>query len=367
MPAASITAFASRISRVADRGDDAAASPGSRAPRGRSWRDRRCGWRWRPSPPSRGSGAGSRRGSCGRTGSRRAACTAAMRGSAADQAELARLDAAPCRRRRCCRGCPRARRSSPAGSQPSCCSSSSTIVFCPSMRQGLTELSSVTPSFSRRLARQAQAGVEVAAHEQRPRAVGQRLRELAGRDLARAARTPARAGRRARRRRPSRPTCCRSRRRPPRSRLMRTARVTATVIPRSLNEPVGFWPSCFKRQVLDAGIGAHRVAPVERRVALRVRDDRARRRAAPARGSARRRSRPRDAVPDAAGGRRTAGAARRRWRRGPRRRRAARRTCTAGAASATGSASRTRRTRGPGRGAVKAGCGRRRGRSARDG
>ena len=65
--------------------------------------------------------------------------------------------------------------------------------------------------------------------------------------------------------------------------------VTATVMPRSLKEPVGFSPSCFEREVGVAGEARDRLAPVERRAALGVREDRRRARAAAARGSARRR------------------------------------------------------------------------------
>ena len=61
---------------------------------------------------------------------------------AIDQAERRAPRAAPCRTPTCCRGCPREARSSRARSQSSCSSSSKTIVFCPSRRNGLTELSS---------------------------------------------------------------------------------------------------------------------------------------------------------------------------------------------------------------------------------
>ena len=71
------------------------------------------------------------------------------------------------------------------GSQPRCCSISHTIVFWPSMRQGLIELSRDDAQGLRGLAREPQARVEVALHEERPRAVGEGLGQLPRRHLPR--------------------------------------------------------------------------------------------------------------------------------------------------------------------------------------
>ena len=51
---------------------------------------------------------------------------------------------------------------------------------------------------------------------------------------------------------------------------------TATTMPRSLNEPVGFWPSTFSVQVRQAELGAEAAQPDERRGALAERERRRR-------------------------------------------------------------------------------------------
>ena len=106
---------------------------------------------------------------------------------------------------------------------PSASRISNAAVFCPSSRNGLTELTSAIGWRSAELAHELQRLVEVAAQRDHARAVHQRLGELAGRDLAlrhdhRAAQPgPRRVGGGATRR------CCRSRRRspPPRPRARR--------------------------------------------------------------------------------------------------------------------------------------------------
>ena len=98
------------------------------------------------------------------------------------------------------------------------------------------------PSFSVASRTRRKAASKSPRTRQRPRAVGQRLRELAERDLARGdedqRREPAcaRVGRE--RGADVLPVDAQATARAP----MRTACVTATVIPRSLNEPVGFSP-----------------------------------------------------------------------------------------------------------------------------
>ena len=78
------------------------------------------------------------------------------------------------------------------------------------------------------------------------RAVGQRLAQLAQRDLAVRDQHRADHARRAPRRRRPRRWCCRWRRRSPPWRRPRAALEIAIVMPRSLNEPVGFAPSTLR-------------------------------------------------------------------------------------------------------------------------
>ncbi len=148
----------------------------------------------------------------------------------------------------------------------------------------------------------------------RPRAACARRRRAPGPACpprpCRPARRRARGGRPARRRPPSTPRCCRSRRRPRPWLPARTAWVTATVIPRSLKEPVGFSPSCLSARSSMAGVARDGVAPVEARVALGVRHGASAARRAAARGSATRRCLPPP--------RRRRGAARRSASAGPR-------------------------------------------------
>ncbi len=225
-------------------------SPGSPARRGPSERDRRCEWRWRRSPPARRSGA-KPSAKLRANGAAPAAWTAARRGASARTSPSARASAQRLPERRGVPSrSPAGRTIQSGGSQPSCCSISSTMVFCPSIRNGLIELRRYTPSSLAWRLDESQAGVEVAAHEQRARAVGERLRQLAHRHRARdehergeprlrgvgGERRGGVSGRRARHAR----------------RADRLACVTPTVIPRSLNEPVGLWPFVLEQQVRRA-------------------------------------------------------------------------------------------------------------------
>ena len=162
-------------------------------------------------------------------------------------------------------------------SQPSCCSISSTIVFCPSTRNGLIELSEIDaePLGAPRCT-SAQAVVEVAAHQQRARAVRERLRELAQRHLARGHEHERRDARLRRVRRERRRRVAGATRTPRRARRCARACVTPTVIPRSLNEPVGLWPSCLSSSASTPAQRATRGAVEQRRVAFGVADDRCR-------------------------------------------------------------------------------------------
>ena len=96
---------------------------------------------------------------------------------------------------------------------PSSSTISNAAVFCPSSRNGLTELTSAIGWRSDELAHERQRLVEVAAQRDHARAVHQRLGELAGGDLALGHDHRAASARPARRTRPRSPPCCRSRRR----------------------------------------------------------------------------------------------------------------------------------------------------------
>ena len=127
-----------------------------------------------------------------------------------------------------------------SGARPSASTISNAAVFWPSMRTGLTELTSATRRVvGGDLAGQFQAVVEVAVDLQDLGAVHDGLRQLAHRDLA--LRDQHRAGdarRGPRRRRPT-PRCCRWTRTARACWPRASASVTAIVMPRSLNEPVG--------------------------------------------------------------------------------------------------------------------------------
>ena len=136
---------------------------------------------------------------------------------------------------------------SASSGSPSSSRTSNAAVFWPSIRNGLTELTSSIGWLLGELADELERLVEVAAQRDHARAVHQRLGELAGRDLAlgddhRAAQPGARrvgggarggvAGRGADHRLGA---------------LAHGAARRRTVIPRSLNEPVGFAPSNFSQ------------------------------------------------------------------------------------------------------------------------
>ena len=90
---------------------------------------------------------------------------------------------------------------------------SNAAVFWPSRRNGLTELTSAIGCRAAQLAHELERLVEVAAQRDHARAVHQRLRELAGGDLALGHDHRAASGRRVPRRPPRSRPCCRSRRR----------------------------------------------------------------------------------------------------------------------------------------------------------
>ena len=93
------------------------------------------------------------------------------------------------------------------------------------------------------LAGEGQAVVEVAVDLQQRRAVGDRLAQLAHRDLALGHEHAAGHAGLASRTRPPTRWCCRSTRRSPPWRPCPAATEIAVVMPRSLNEPVGLSPS----------------------------------------------------------------------------------------------------------------------------
>ena len=68
---------------------------------------------------------------------------------------------------------------------PSASTISNAAVFWPSMRAGLTELTTSTPGSLPELANDVERDVEVAVDRDDPRAVNQRLRKLSERDLSR--------------------------------------------------------------------------------------------------------------------------------------------------------------------------------------
>ena len=71
-----------------------------------------------------------------------------------------------------------------SGARPSTSQTSNAAVFCPSMRTGFTELTSAIGYSRGGLAGQLEAVVEVAVDLEDARAVGERLGQLAQRDLA---------------------------------------------------------------------------------------------------------------------------------------------------------------------------------------
>ena len=132
-----------------------------------------------------------------------------------------------------------------SGIPPSCSTTSNAAVFWPSSRYGLTEFRSAIGAALDELSHEPQRVVEVALHRDDARAADLGLGELPARDraLGQDDRQPD-AGR-GRSMRPPTPTCCLSTRTPlvaPSS----SAFDTATVIPRSLNDPVGLAPSYFR-------------------------------------------------------------------------------------------------------------------------
>ena len=136
------------------------------------------------------------------------------------------------------------------------------------MRSGFTELTTVTGARPGSDRTSSSATSKLPRTWSDPRAVDDRLGELAQRDLALRDDDAQRARPSPRRRRP-RPRCCPSRRtrRPVRPLL---AFEIATVIPRSLKLPVGFAPSTFnRRRRRPAPTGAARE---ERRRPLEQRD-----------------------------------------------------------------------------------------------
>ena len=98
--------------------------------------------------------------------------------------------------------------------------------------------------------------VEVAVDRHHPRPGDQRLEQLADGDLALGQDDDARPCRRRRRTRRRTPTCSRSRRRRSPSRPASAALATARTMPRSLNEPVGFWPSILRYRLGQSERGA---------------------------------------------------------------------------------------------------------------
>ena len=217
-----------------------------------------------------------------------------------------------------------------ASISPSASSISNAAVFWPSRRNGLTRVDERDRVALGELAHELERLVEVAAQGDHPRAVHQRLGELAGGDLA--LRDDHRAGQAgaggvgggAR----GGVAGGRADRRPRRPRAPRAD--TAQVIPRSLNEPVGFAPSIFSHTSAparsDTPLGQH-----ERRRALLQRDDRVvRARTAAARGSARSGPWLGELLVDARGSRAARSARRPSARSAARRRRSATRAAGAG-------------------------------------
>ena len=100
-----------------------------------------------------------------------------------------------------------------SGASPSMSTISKAAVFWPSIRTGLTELTSATGYFSDSSRASVEAVVEVPVHLEDLRTVHQRLAHLAQRDLALRHQHRADHARRAPRRRPPRPRCCPWRRR----------------------------------------------------------------------------------------------------------------------------------------------------------
>ena len=252
VPLASITAFASMISASLTAATTPCVSriavTARAIRRGVADLDRRRD-RPRLHPVALGEAA---RGSSARTAPR----PPPARRAAAAPSRSARARAprgAPSRRRRCCRGCPPGARSSPGASHAELRERLEDDRLLPLDAPRVHRVEQVDAEPLARLAHQSQAVVEVAAHEQRARAVRDRLRELAERDAVRGHEHERRESRRSPRTPPSRRRCCRWSRRRRRGAPMRFACVTAAVMPRSLNEPVGFIPSCLSQR---------RVAPV---------------------------------------------------------------------------------------------------------
>ena len=118
--------------------------------------------------------------------------------------------------------------------------------------------------------------VEVAADRHDPRAVDERLRELAQRDVPLGDHDRARSARRAPRTPRPTPTCCRSTRRSTTLAPSSTAFEIAIVIPRSLNDPVGLSPSTLSSTRATPTCSRQPGRVEQRRVALEQRDDRRR-------------------------------------------------------------------------------------------
>ena len=158
------------------------------------------------------------------------------------------------------------------GASPSMSTISNAAVFWPSMRNGFTEFTTSTPGRVPELAHDRERVVEVAVDRHELRAVDERLRELAQRDVARPAAprrttSPARAAYAAADA-DVLPVDAQIASLAPRS----TAIDIAIVIPRSLNDPVGLSPSTFNHTCATPARCATLRRVEQRCVALEQRD-----------------------------------------------------------------------------------------------